>query len=158
MPTYINVARMAEKLGLTEDQVLEALVGHTCKPDDDFDLVRENCQRSMEERTLSTIQDFAYAAAWFLERDATAEGSKAYFVGTHRYHFQAGTPAEILGVEVITVGDKQRPCFRLRFPDGRVDHAPLIDEDFVGKGGLGVSYEIISDEQVMAGLIPVVTS
>ncbi len=82
--------------------------------------------------------------------------SKAYYVGLHRYHFQENTPAEILGVKMVTASDgkTQRPCYHLRYPDGQEDYVPMQDEDFVGKGGLGVLYEVISQEQLDAGQIP----
>lgn len=91
---------------------------------------------------------------------AAIPASKAYFVGTHRYHFQAGVPAEILGVKVLMAPDDKtpRPCFHLRFPDGREDYAVMQDEDHSGKGGLGVFYEIISEEQMRAGKIPPVVN
>ena len=85
---------------------------------------------------------------------------KAYYVGLHRYHFQAGTPAEILGVAIVTPNgnSRPRPCYHLRYPDGLEDYAPLSDEDFVGKGGLGTLYAIISEAQVHSGDIPAIAA
>lgn len=83
--------------------------------------------------------------------------SKAYYVGMHPSEFQAGTPAEILGVKVLTgvyPSSTPMPCFHLRYPDGREDYAPIANEDHVGKAGLGVLYEILSEEQMKAGKIP----
>ncbi len=90
-----------------------------------------------------------------VERDAhNAEHNaiptqKAYFVGAHPYHFQAGVPAEILGVKVIVAPDgiTPRPCYHLRFPDGREDYAVMQDQDMVGKAGLGILYHIIPEDQ-----------
>lgn len=85
--------------------------------------------------------------------------AKAYYVGLHRYQFQAGTPAEILGVVMVTLeGKKPCPCYHLKFPDGREDYSPLIDEDFFGQGGYGKLYEIISEEQVRSGNIPAIAA
>ena len=85
---------------------------------------------------------------------------KAFYVGTHRYHFQAGVPAEILGVKMVMAPDGKtpRPCYHLRFPDGQEDYAVMQDEDMVGKAGLGTLYRIISEDQVNAGQIPPVVN
>ena len=81
--------------------------------------------------------------------------SRAYYVGLHRYCFQGNTPAEILGIVMVTPdGDAARPCFHLKYPDGQEDFTPLVNEDHSGQGGLGVLYEIITEEQMLAGDIP----
>ncbi len=82
---------------------------------------------------------------------AAVPAQRAYFVGIHPYHFQSGTPAEILGVKMVRDSDKTtyHPAYHLRFPDGREDYAPIQDRDHVGECGLGVSYKIVShDERV----------
>ena len=71
---------------------------------------------------------------------------KAFLVGTHRYSFQAGKPAEILGVEFVTPqGLNARACYRVLFEDGREDFVPLAEMHH---------FEIISEEDVRAGMIP----
>lgn len=64
-----------------------------------------------------------------------------YFVGTHPRMFRKGQPARIEGI-VTMYG---RPCFRVRYPDGVEDQSPIENEDFVGKGGQGVFYEITKE-------------
>lgn len=75
---------------------------------------------------------------------------KAFLVGTHRYSFRAGKPAEIIGVVFITP-DKLNPraCYHVRFDDGA--------EDFVAISDIN-NFKIISEEDVAAGRIPKVTS
>lgn len=65
----------------------------------------------------------------------------AYFMPLHGDMFRFGQSALILGV-VIANG---RPCFRLQYADGVEDSTPIDNEDLVGKGGLGVFYEIRSE-------------
>jgi hypothetical protein len=73
-------------------------------------------------------------------------GQKAFLVGTHRYLFQAGKPAEILGVQFVTPkGLKARACYHVRFEDGREDFVPLAEAHH---------FEIISEEDVRTGRIP----
>lgn len=73
---------------------------------------------------------------------------KAFLVGTNRFSFRAGEPAEILGVEFFTPkGLNPRPCYRIRFRDGEEDFSPLSECR---------RFEIISEEDVKAGKIPAV--
>lgn len=82
-----------------------------------------------------------------------------YFVGVHRYHYQAGIPAQILWVGTVTPeGLPPRPCFRVLFPNRAEDYALIVDEDLVGKAGLGVLYFIITEEQVRRGEIPALSA
>ncbi len=79
---------------------------------------------------------------------------KLFLVGTHRYSFKAGKPAEIVGVAMITPdgSDEPRPCFKIRFKDGTGDFVPI----FVAPGSdiINSHYELISEEDVRAGRIP----
>lgn len=71
---------------------------------------------------------------------------KAYLVGTVRYFFRAGEPAEIVGTEFTDA--RQRPArlvYRIRFPDGKED---LVPQDNFN------CFQIISEEDVRAGNIP----
>lgn len=71
---------------------------------------------------------------------------KAFLVGTHRYSFQAGEPAEIIGVQFVTPKNAEpRACYRLRFEDGQEDLVPLSEAHH---------FEIISEEDVRQGKIP----
>ena len=71
---------------------------------------------------------------------------KAFLVSTHRLHIQAGTPAEILGVQFTTPrGLPERVCYLVRFPDGREDLIPLAEAHH---------FEIVSEGDVKRGLIP----
>jgi hypothetical protein len=67
------------------------------------------------------------------------DGEEAYYVGRHPDQFRSGQPALIQGVRIVN----DRPCFYLRYADGATDCTPIEDEDFVGKGGLGVFYDIV---------------
>lgn len=73
----------------------------------------------------------------------------AFYVGIHPYSFRAGTPAEIIGVKMITpaYGD-QRACFHCRYEDGKEDFHPISDIS---------SYRIISKEEFVSGKIPEVS-
>lgn len=62
----------------------------------------------------------------------------AYFVPLHPDMFRSGRSALIVGVLMMN----GRPCFHLRYPDGVEDMTPIENEDFIGKGRLGVFYEI----------------
>ena len=78
------------------------------------------------------------------------ENQRAFLVSTHRDHFQAGQPAEILGVRFITPdGLTPRTCYHLLFPDGREDFMPLSEAHH---------FEIISEDDHVAGKIPAVTN
>lgn len=71
---------------------------------------------------------------------------KKFLVGTHRYSFQAGKPAEILGVASVTPkGSNARACYHVRFEDESEDLIPVSESHH---------YEIISDEDVKAKRIP----
>ena len=55
---------------------------------------------------------------------------KTYYVGTHRYSFRSGKPAEILGVVFgETESGEQRACYHVRYDDGVEDYSPLCDSD-----------------------------
>jgi hypothetical protein len=63
------------------------------------------------------------------------------FVASHPDMYRKGHPARIEAVVMM----KGRRCFRLRYPDGVEDYAPIENEDFVGKGSQGVFYEITKE-------------
>ena len=75
---------------------------------------------------------------------------KAFLVGTHRYSYHAGEAAEILGVVFFTPPEKYDciACYYVRFGNGDEDYIPLSDSK---------NFEIISEQYVLAGLIPEVT-
>ena len=71
---------------------------------------------------------------------------RAYLVGTHRYSFQAGEPAEILGMIFVNPDEKGwRLCYHIRFEDGRDDCVPVSE---------GTHYEIVSAQDIRGGRIP----
>ncbi len=80
---------------------------------------------------------------------------KVYLVGTHRYSFRAGTPAEVTGVAMVQpeVSGRvrgPRPCFRIQFEDGKEDLVPIRDD----QNRVLSFYKLISEEDVKAGRIP----
>ncbi|MEK7102763.1 MAG: hypothetical protein AAB870_00250 [Patescibacteria group bacterium] len=71
---------------------------------------------------------------------------KAFLVGTHRYSFQAGKYAEILGVRFVAPeGLESRACYHVRFENGQEDDIAISDS---------INFEIISEADVKAGKIP----
>lgn len=71
---------------------------------------------------------------------------KAFLVGTHMYSFRAGEPAEIIGVQfVIPTNQKPRPCYHVRFKDGKEDFTPISDSR---------TFKILSEEDVRLGRVP----
>ncbi|MEI6057695.1 MAG: hypothetical protein WCQ60_01845 [bacterium] len=75
---------------------------------------------------------------------------KAFLVGIHPYAFRPGTPAEIIGVYFATPkGHKTRPCYRIRFSDGKKDWVPLSEIH-----GTIPTHVIISELDVRVGKIP----
>ena len=57
---------------------------------------------------------------------------KAYFVGTHPNSYRMGEAAEILGVVTFIPAagkDLTRPCFHVRYLDGKEDYTPVSDRD-----------------------------
>jgi len=71
---------------------------------------------------------------------------KAFLVGTHRYLFRAGEPAEIIGVKFVTPKNAgPRPCYHIRFKDGKRDLVPISESPH---------FKIISNEDVRLGKIP----
>jgi hypothetical protein len=71
---------------------------------------------------------------------------KAFLVGTHRMAYRAGQPAEILGVQFVTpMPHEPRPCYHVRFEDGKEDFIPLSETHH---------FEVISEEDMKAGRIP----
>ncbi len=78
---------------------------------------------------------------------------KLFLVGTHRYSFRAGTPAEVIGVNMSTPENKEpRPCFVIRFADGEEDMTPIFSEP--GSTEKGKYYELLTEADVRAGKIP----
>jgi hypothetical protein len=61
-----------------------------------------------------------------------------YFVAIHHEMFRPGEAARIEGITEV----RGCQCFHIRYPDGVEDDSPIENEDFVGKGGRGVFYEI----------------
>jgi len=43
-----------------------------------------------------------------------------------------------------------RLCFHLYYADGFEDDTPIINEDFVGTGGIGLFYDIVSQDEAQA--------
>lgn len=71
---------------------------------------------------------------------------KAFLVGTHRYSFQSGKPAEIIGVLFVTPeGCDARLCYHIRFENGQEDFVPVSESHH---------FEIISEEDVRSRKIP----
>jgi hypothetical protein len=76
------------------------------------------------------------------------ETDKAYYVGTHRYSFKSGDPAEIVGVKMVTPElEEQRLCYHIRWSDGCEDFVPVSDN----------TYKIIGFNDIVSGNIPDVT-
>lgn len=78
---------------------------------------------------------------WNSERQCRTypgHGGQAYFVALYPQMFRPNEAAVIEGVVLVN----GRPCFHLRYADGTEDDAPIENQDFVGKGGLGVFYDI----------------
>jgi hypothetical protein len=74
--------------------------------------------------------------------------TKAFLVGTHRFSFRAGEPAEIIGVRFTTPADLEpQACYFVRFGNGNEDLVPIADAR---------NYQIISEADVKAGKIPAV--
>lgn len=74
---------------------------------------------------------------------------KAYLVGIHRYSFRSGTPAEIVGVEIV-IPDKGKPrvCYHVLYDDKTEDWVSVEDN---------TNYKIISFEDILTGNIPKIT-
>lgn len=72
---------------------------------------------------------------------------KAYFVGISKHSFRAGTPAEIIGIIMVSieVHPTPRPNFHIRFSDGTEDYVPIIDSD---------NYKLITFTDIINGNIP----
>lgn len=71
---------------------------------------------------------------------------KAYLVGTHRYSFRAGQPAEIIGVQFVTpMHAAPRPCYHIQFEDGQQDFVALSECH---------RFAIISEYDVRQGRLP----
>ena len=55
---------------------------------------------------------------------------KAFYVATHPDRFRFGEAAEIVGVRILAPkGQEPRPCFHLRFKDGKENFVPVSDSD-----------------------------
>jgi hypothetical protein len=81
---------------------------------------------------------------------------KLFVVGTHRYSFRAGTPAEVIGVAMFTPeGMEPRPGFILRFEDGTEDTLPI----FAASSSIEKNphFEFITEADIHVGRIPEVT-
>lgn len=77
------------------------------------------------------------------------ERNPIYLVGLHRYHFRAGKPGQIVGIEYAQPGlDHPRPVFRVRFTDGKEDLFALSEAHM---------YAFLTKRQVDANEIPPVT-
>jgi hypothetical protein len=72
---------------------------------------------------------------------------KAYLVGTNKSSFRAGIPAEIIGVDMVSieVHPTPRPNFHIRYSDGMEDHVPFIDSN---------NFEVITFTDIINGNIP----
>ncbi len=73
----------------------------------------------------------------------------AYLVNVHRHSFRPGEPAKIVGVFIVTPPGTNipRPCFRVRFRDGKVDYVPVSGT---------ANFRIISEEDLRASRVPAV--
>lgn len=73
-----------------------------------------------------------------LELDAL-KPEKAFIIGTHRNSFRSGEPAEVLGLSFVTPpGDYPRPCYHIRFADGKEDYTAVLDVS---------NYELITEPE-----------
>ncbi len=53
---------------------------------------------------------------------------KVFYVGTHEYSYHSGSPAEVIGIKMITPeGLDPRPCFHLRYSNGDEDFSPISE-------------------------------
>lgn len=65
---------------------------------------------------------------------------KAFLVGTNPGSFRPGAVAEIIGVVFFTPpGLEARPCYHVRFGDGKEDFVPVADTE---------NFRIISEDEV----------
>lgn len=65
---------------------------------------------------------------------------KVYYVGTHENSFRVGEPAEIIGVKnVASISKHGRPCFYIRYADGKEDLSPICDIK---------NYELLAEDDV----------
>ena len=65
---------------------------------------------------------------------------KAFLVGTHSDSFRPGAVAEIIGVVFFAPpGLEVRPCYHVRFGDGKEDLVPIADTG---------NFRIISEDEV----------
>lgn len=54
--------------------------------------------------------------------------SPCYLVGVHEWAFRPGEAAEILRVVMVTPEPNEpRPCFEVRYKDGKIDYVPLSE-------------------------------
>lgn len=83
------------------------------------------------------------------------DAGRVLCVGTHSYSFRAGEPAEVIGVVMAAPGDRERrPCFRIRFDDGKEDFVSIFAAP--GSKTKNPHIELIDDEDLDAGRIPAV--
>lgn len=77
-----------------------------------------------------------------------------YLVGVHPYCFRAGTPAKIIGFQMVTPDIKldPRPCFVIQFHDGFTEHVPF--ESYANQK----HYKLCTFEDILTGRMPRVTS
>jgi hypothetical protein len=81
---------------------------------------------------------------------------KLFVVGTHRYSFRAGTPAEVVAEAMFTPeGLEPRPGFILRFEDGTEDIVPVFAAH--GSNEKNPHYEFVTEADIEAGRIPEIT-
>ncbi len=78
---------------------------------------------------------------------------KIFVVGTHRYSFRAGTPAEVIGVVMCTPeGLDPRPGFVIRFEDGTEDTVQIFSAP--NSKRKNPHYELLTEADIQAGRIP----
>jgi len=83
------------------------------------------------------------------------KAKKLFLVGTHHDSFRAGETAEIVGTSMVTPpgeNSEPRPCFKVRFDDGRVDFVPIFAAP--GSNEKNPHYELITAADMRAGRIP----
>lgn len=64
-----------------------------------------------------------------------------YYIGTNNYSFRPNEPARILKIyNIKPKGLKERPCFKIKYADGKIDYCPIEDH---------LNYKIISGNDIV---------
>lgn len=80
--------------------------------------------------------------------------NKLFLVGTHHGSFKAGEPAEIIGVEMVSLSNnyEPRPCFKVRYKDGKEDFTPIFCTP--SSTEKNPHYELITENDINEDRIP----